>query len=80
MASDLVCLLDEAARPRDVAALKAELESYFIVGGARIDMIGKVMELDNNIGTYNFDIPMLEETETGIIEAGKSQGIRDCDF
>ena len=43
-------------------------------------MIGKVMELDNNIGTYNFDIPMLEETETGIIEAGKSQGIRDCDF
>ena len=76
----MVCLLDEAARPRDVAALKAELESYFIVGGARIDMIGKVMELDNNIGTYNFDIPMLEETETGIIEAGKSQGIWGCDF
>ena len=77
MASDLVCLLDEASRPRDVAALKAEIESYFIVGGARIDMIGKVVELDNNIGTYNFDIPLLEKTEKGITEAGKSQGTCD---
>ena len=76
LAADLVCLLEEAARPRDVAPLKAEIESYFIVGGARIDMIGKVVEIDNNIGTNNFDIPLLENTEKGIIEAGKSKGIR----
>ena len=76
LAADLDCLLGEASRPRDVAALKAEIESYFIVGGARIDMIGKVMELDNNIGTYNFDIPLLEKTEKGIIAAGKSKGMR----
>ena len=76
LAADLVCLLEEAAKPSDVAPLKAEIESYFIVGGARVDMIGKVMELDNNIGTYNFDIPLLEKTEKGIIAAGKSKGIR----
>ncbi|CAH3046998.1 unnamed protein product, partial [Porites lobata] len=73
LAADLVCLLEEAARPRDVAPLKAEIESYFIVGGARIDMIGKVVEIDNNIGTNNFDIPLLEKTEKGIIAAGKSK-------
>ena len=77
MAADLVCLLEEASRPRDVAPLKAEIESYFIVGGARIDMIGKVVELDNNIGTYNFDIPLLKKTEKGITEAAKSQGTCD---
>ena len=76
LAADLVCLLEEAARPRDVASLKAEIESYFIVAGTRIDMIGKVVEIDNNIGTNNFDIPLLEKTENGIIEAGKSTGIR----
>ena len=80
LAADLGCLLGEASRPRDVAALKAEIESYFIVGGARIDMIGKVMELDNNIGTYNFDIPLLEKTEKGIIAAGKSKGILRIDL
>ena len=80
LAADLNCLLGEASRPRDVAALKAEIESYFIVGGARIDMIGKVMELDNNIGTYNFDIPLLEKTEKGIIAAGKSKGILRIDL
>ena len=80
LAADLDCLLGEASRPRDVAALKAEIESYFIVGGARIDMIGKVMELDNNIGTYNFDIPLLEKTEKGIIAAGKSKGILRIDL
>ena len=80
LAADLDCLLGEASRPRDVAALKAEIESYFIVGGARIDMIGKVMELDNNIGTYNFDIPLLEKTEKAIIAAGKSKGILRIDL
>ena len=40
-------------------------------------MIGKVVELDNNIGTYNFDIPLLEKTEKGITEAAKSQGTCD---
>ena len=39
-------------------------------------MIGKVVEIDNNIGANNIDIPLLEKTEKGIIEAGKSKGIR----
>ena len=38
------------------------------------------MELDNNIGTYNFDIPLLEKTEKGIIAAGKSKGILRIDL
>ena len=48
-AADLVCLLEEGT-PRNVAQLKAEIESYFVLGAARIDMIAKVMELDNSIG------------------------------
>ncbi|XP_031565547.1 uncharacterized protein LOC116300761 [Actinia tenebrosa] len=65
-AADLVCLLEEASRPRDVAGLKAEIESYFILGAARIDTIANVMDLDNTIGGHNFDIPLLDQTEKAI--------------
>ncbi|XP_031560607.1 uncharacterized protein LOC116296689 [Actinia tenebrosa] len=67
-AADLVCLLDEATKPRDVASLKAEIESFFVLGAARIDMIAKIMDLDNTIGGHNFDIPLLEKTEKAITE------------
>ena len=72
--SELVCLLDVASTPRDIADFKAEVESFFIAGAARIDLIGKVMDLDNDLGGYLFDIPLLEETENAIAEAGEEQG------
>jgi len=73
-AAELVCLLDVASRPQDIAGLKAEIESFFIVGSTRIDLIAKVMDLDNDIGTYNFDIPLLEKTQKSINEVTISAG------
>lgn len=66
LAAQLVCLLDIASRPQDVAKLKQLIEQFFSYGAARIDLIGKVMDLDNEIGGYNFDIPLLEETEQSL--------------
>jgi len=73
-AAELVCLLDVASRPQDIADFKAHIESFFIVGSARIDLIGKVMDLDNEIGGYNFDIPLLEKTQKSIADVSKSEG------
>ena len=75
-AAELVCLLDVASRPQDIAGFKAEIESFFIVGSARIDMIAKVMDLDNDIGTYSFDIPLLNNTQKAISEVTNSGGKR----
>ena len=47
---------------------------FFITGTARIDLIAKVMDLDNDIGGYNFDIPLLEKTQKAITEVGKATG------
>ena len=69
-----MCLLEVASLPTDIAGFKAEVESFFIAGAARIDLIGKVMDLDNDIGGYLFDIPLLEETKNAINEVGNSQG------
>lgn len=66
LAAQLVCLLDIASRPQDVAKLKQLIEQFFSYGAVRIDLIGKVMDLDNEIGGYNFDIPLLEETEQSL--------------
>ena len=74
-AADLVCLLEEGT-PRNVARLKAEIESYFVLGAARIDMIAKVMDLDNSIGGHNFDIPLLHQTERAIAEFSQPEGMR----
>ena len=63
-----------ASRPEDVAGFKRHLESFFIAGAARIDLIGKVMDLDNEIGGYNFDIPLLKETEKAIRDVGRAGG------
>ena len=74
--AELVCLLDVASLPQDIADFKAEVESFFIAGAARIDLIAKVMDLDNDIGGYMFDIPLLEETEKAIADVNKSPGIK----
>lgn len=67
-------MLDVAALPQDVAGFKRLIESFFIAGAARIDLIGEVMDLDNEIGGYNFDIPLLEETEKTINDIGRPVG------
>ena len=67
-------MLDVAALPQDVAGFKRLIESFFIAGAARIDLIGEVMDLDNEIGGYNFDIPLLEETEKTIRDIGRPGG------
>ena len=67
-------MLDVAALPQDVAGFKRLIESFFIAGAARIDLIGEVMDLDNEIGGYNFDIPLLEETEKTIRDIGRAGG------
>ena len=79
LTADLVCLLEEATKPRDVASLKAEIESYFILAAARMDQIAKVMDLDNDIGTNNFDIPLLNKTEKAIVKLSES-GMKGSQF
>lgn len=32
------------------------------------------MDLDNEIGGYNFDIPLLEDTEEAITQVGRAEG------
>ena len=74
LASELVCMLDVASRQTDVALIKEHIESYFITGEARIDLIAKIMDLDNDIGGYNFDIPLLQKTEDAITAVVQSKG------
>ena len=76
--ANLVCLLDEASKPSHTADLEAEIESYFIVAAARVDMMAKCMDLDNTIGGYNFDIPLLEDTKTSIAKLKKSPSMKLC--
>ena len=73
-ATELMCLLDVASTPLSVAAFKAEVESFFIAGAARIDLIAKVMDLDTDIAGYMFDIPLLRDTEKAIAYVSKSTG------
>ena len=74
LTAELVCLLEVASTPQDVAAFKAEIEAFFIRGQARIDLIAKVLNLDNDMGGYNFDIPVLEKTEQAITDVSESPG------
>ncbi|KAJ7321737.1 hypothetical protein OS493_034357 [Desmophyllum pertusum] len=66
LAADLVCLLEVQSRPQDKAELQKLMEHYFVSGAARIDLIAKVMDLDNDLGGLIFDIPLLEETEEAL--------------
>lgn len=74
LAASLICLLDVQSRPQDVAQLKELIEQFFINGAARIDLIAKVMDLDNDIGGLNFDIPLLEETEHALTAVAAPTG------
>ncbi|XP_027042405.1 uncharacterized protein LOC113670461 [Pocillopora damicornis] len=71
--ADLVCLLDVDLPPHVTATFKSEIEKFFIDGGTRIDLIAQVMELDNNIGTYNYDIANLKETQKQIQAVNKAK-------
>jgi len=72
--AELVCLLEVDSRAQDTADLKEDIESFFIVGASRIDLIARVLELDNEIGGYNYDIALLEETEKVIANVHSSTG------
>ncbi|KAJ7390685.1 hypothetical protein OS493_023397 [Desmophyllum pertusum] len=72
LAADLVCMLDERSLPRDKAKFEQQIENFFIDGAARIDLIAKIIDLDNDIGGLNFDIPNLEETANDIESLRKS--------
>ncbi|XP_078356069.1 uncharacterized protein LOC144640885, partial [Oculina patagonica] len=74
LAAELVCLLDVASRPQDIAEFKQLIGSFFIAGAARIDLIAKIMDLDNDIGGYSFDIQLLNETSKAISDLGKAKG------
>ena len=75
MARDLVCLLEVQSRPQDAAELTKLMENFFISGAARIDLIAKVLDLDNDMGGLNFDIPLLEETEDALKSVSEPAGI-----
>ncbi|KAL9983250.1 hypothetical protein ACROYT_G005396 [Oculina patagonica] len=76
LTNDLVCLLDVNIPEGDplVAQFKQLVESFFIAGSQRIDLIAKCMELDNDIGGFNYDIPLLENTQESIKKLGQTQG------
>ncbi|KAJ7376174.1 hypothetical protein OS493_036288 [Desmophyllum pertusum] len=74
LAADLVCLLEERLLPRHKAKFEEQVERFFIAGAARIDLIAKIIDLDNAIGGYNFDIPNLEETANEIELLKKIKG------
>lgn len=78
LTKELVCLLDEESQPDDVAEFKQLVESFFIAGAARIDLIAEIMNLDNDIGGYNFDIPLLAQTEEAIKDATTTKGNWAC--
>lgn len=75
LTAELVCLMDVNPEEQHVAQLKQYIEQFFISGASRIDLIGKIIDLDNEIGGYNFDIPLLEETENLLAGAKQSTGM-----
>ncbi|XP_027053468.1 uncharacterized protein LOC113680633 [Pocillopora damicornis] len=66
LTTDLVCMIEERSLPRNLAKFREQIERFFMAGGARIDLIAKVIDLDNAVGGYNFDIPNLEQTSNEI--------------
>ena len=78
LAADLVCMLDERSLPRNKARLQELIERFFIAGAARIDLIAKVIDLDNDIGGYIFDIANLKETVNEIDSFRNARGKSKC--
>ena len=66
-------MLEERLQPHQTAEFKEQIERFFINGATRMDLIAKIMDLDNDIGTYNFDIKNLRETAKQIKTIGKSK-------
>ena len=67
-------MAEERLLPRNMAKLQEQIERFFIAGGARIDLIAKVIDLDNDIGGYNFDINNLQETSDTLQSLSQSDG------
>lgn len=78
LAAELVCLLEIQSREQDVAELKKLIEHFFISGAARIDLIAKVMDLDNELGGLIFDIPLLTETEDALTTLTQPTGMKSA--
>ena len=74
LAADLVCMLDERSKPRNIAKLEQQIANFFIAGATRIDLIAKIVDLDNDIGGFNFDIDNFEKTANEIESLRNSPG------
>ena len=74
LTADLVCMLEERSLPRNKAKFEEQIKRFFIAGSARIDLIAKVIDLDNEIGGNNFDISNLNDTSNAIETLGKTPG------
>ncbi|KXJ15149.1 hypothetical protein AC249_AIPGENE11276 [Exaiptasia diaphana] len=76
LTADLVCLLTGRLPEHHsgLAEFNEQIERFFIAGSARIDLIAKVIDLDNDIGGHNFNIPNLEETASKIENLRNSEG------
>ena len=77
LAADLVCMIERSYSITQVTKFTAQIERFFIAGAARIDLIAKVIDLDNAIGGYNFDIPNLQETSNEL-ESLSNIGGKNC--
>lgn len=78
-AAELVCMVDVNSLQKNVAEFQQLVESFFIAGAARIDLIAEIMNLDNDIGGYSFDIPLLAQTEKAIEGATHTKGTNNVD-
>ena len=67
-------MLEERSLPRNRAKFQEQIERFFTAGGARIDLIAKVIDLDNDIGGHNFDIANLEETSNTLLSLSQTPG------
>lgn len=70
LSADLVCLLGS----EPPITFKKRIEQFFIAGGARVNLIGRVIDLDNFIGGCNFDIANLQETSNALESLGQIGG------
>ena len=62
LTADMICMFEGRLESHLTAKFEELMERYFIAGAARIDLIAKVIDLDNAIGGYNFDLLNLQET------------------
>ena len=76
LAAQLICFLDVRSREQGrVAQLKQFIEQYFITAASRVNLISEIIDLDNAMGGYNYDIPLLEETQQSLMSINQPEGI-----